>query len=429
MSLARRWLDPIRSRWFLNRSIRPSRLSSRHLVVYLRLDDAYSYLAVQILHHLDEILQPKYRPLKVVICTGQPEDYPNGLSAQAWLDYTLGDAQVLASQHRFIFQPQSYPPDQALMDKALMVIRHTHLTGSEYLHLLQNVFHMLWQRQTGKLDTLWEVVQRRAMMNSVSSEVQQARVSENTMLMATIRFGGRSYRAIDDLLRLTRRLKRYHMLSQEPVFLIDHVEWREHLVSDPVLLADIQACHAVLDVYVALEDPLSWLILAYLKREMADYYNIQLYAHPLPYQGRDQFDWNLASRLSIRAHVPFAPFCRPDQAAVNLMAKVMYQYPPEEQVDVLLKMLEGVWCQGLDPTLEAHLVALVGDEALAVPQRADEPVEQWLQKHQQTVDQRQLPELPVMELHIRQQRFTFCGLYRVWQVETLLSQAIDESAS
>ena len=31
-----------------------------------------------------------------------------------------------------------------------------------------------------------------------------------------------------------------------------------------------------LDLYIALEDPISWLLLAYIKEELADYYNIQL---------------------------------------------------------------------------------------------------------------------------------------------------------
>jgi hypothetical protein len=63
MSLTRRWLDPIRSRWFINRPLKRSRLSPRsRLVVYLRLDDAYSYLAVQILHQLDDILIAQISP-------------------------------------------------------------------------------------------------------------------------------------------------------------------------------------------------------------------------------------------------------------------------------------------------------------------------------------------------------------------------------
>lgn len=426
MSLTRRWLDPVRSRWFVNRPLKRSRLSPRGgLVVYLRLDDAYSYLAVQILHQLDEILLPKYRPLKVVICTLPPQTYPNHLSAEAWLRYTLKDAQALAEQHRFIFQAQSYPPDQALMNQALLVLRHTHLTGSEYLHLLQNVFHMLWQRQTGKLDTLWVVTQRRAAMQSIASDTQAERIAERVLPMANIRFAGRDYRAIDDLLRLTRHLKRYKMFSQEPVFLIDHVEWQEHLVSDPVTLAHIQACHGELHLYLALEDPFSWLILAYLKRDMVDYYNVQLKVHPLPYQHRDTFDWSLACRLSRRVDVPFAPFCRPDADAVMKMATILYTLEPEHHVDTLLKFFQGIWSKGLDPLLPKHLIQMFDQ-----PQDLDvnpQHVRQWLAQHQLEYERLQLPDLPAMVLGLGQDMHSFCGLYRVWRVETLLAQAADRT--
>lgn len=69
--------------------------------------------------------------------------------------------------------------------------------------------------------------------------------------------------------------------------MINHIEWREHLMSDAEELAEIQAMHPELDLYIALEDPISWLLLAYIKEELANYYNIQLNLFPLSYHGRD----------------------------------------------------------------------------------------------------------------------------------------------
>lgn len=68
MSLLRRWFDPIRSRWFYQKPTRQEVLPTEQgLSVYLRLDDVYSYLAVQQLTQLDEILSDEIKPLKVVI--------------------------------------------------------------------------------------------------------------------------------------------------------------------------------------------------------------------------------------------------------------------------------------------------------------------------------------------------------------------------
>ena len=66
MSLLRRWFDPIRSSWFYQKPIRQEVLSTdKGLTVHLRLDDVYSYLAVQQLPQLEEILIEELKPLKV----------------------------------------------------------------------------------------------------------------------------------------------------------------------------------------------------------------------------------------------------------------------------------------------------------------------------------------------------------------------------
>ena len=57
MSLLRRWFDPIRSRWFYQKPIRQTVVSTEQgLSIHLRLDDVYSYLAVQQLPQIEEIL-------------------------------------------------------------------------------------------------------------------------------------------------------------------------------------------------------------------------------------------------------------------------------------------------------------------------------------------------------------------------------------
>ncbi|MBK5647813.1 MAG: hypothetical protein I4N51_12625, partial [Acinetobacter sp.] len=68
MSLLRRWFDPIRSSWFYQKPIRQEVLSTEQgLSIYLRLDDVYSYLAVQQLTQLEDLLSDDLKPLKVII--------------------------------------------------------------------------------------------------------------------------------------------------------------------------------------------------------------------------------------------------------------------------------------------------------------------------------------------------------------------------
>ena len=149
-------------------------------------------------------------------------------------------------------------------------------------------------------------------------------VYKRQVLASYFQLGDRQYHAVDDLLRLTRRLKQQKLFTDNPIFLINHIDWREHLISDAEELNEIQALDPELDLYVALEDPISWLLLAYIKEELADYYNIQLNVYPLSYHGRDGFDWSLATRLSKRTEIKFTPFCRPTQAATLAMAQLFY---------------------------------------------------------------------------------------------------------
>ncbi|TEU25589.1 hypothetical protein [Alkanindiges illinoisensis] len=432
MSLARRWLDPIRSRWFFNRPYRQRHLSSRNgITVYLRFDDAYSYLLVQLLPQLEELLIPRLKPLKIVICT-QACPPPNGLSAQAWQQYMLDDAAALAAQHRFVFDVsetvRASLPSPALIQQATTVLKTSPLRGTDYLHLLQDIFHMLWQNQQGKLNTLHYMATRRPSPASVSNtapDLPAIRFVDEPIASGFLLFGGRHYRAIDDFLRLTRRLKQQKLLNNEPIFLINHIEWGEHLVNDPESLNEIQALHARLDIYLALEDPVSWLILAYIKRELVDYYNLTLRVHPLPYQGRDEFDWGLIARLSRRTEISIAPFCRPTQVASLNLARILYSVDEEQRSETLLDLLKCVWCRGLDASFTPHVQRLM-TMALDQQQLVDLPeTEAWLASNQATCEAYQQPDLPVMVLQIGEQQQVFNSLYRVWRIESLLAEALE----
>ena len=442
MSLLRRWLDPIRSRWFFNRPFRQRRLSSRDgITVYLRFDDAYSYLLVQLLPELEELLNPQLKPLKIMLCS-QASPRPNDLSERAWQHYMLDDARALAAQHRFIFDNKNNQvPSSALIQQAQDILKLSPLRGLDSLNLLQDLFHMLWQQQQGKLNTLHYMATRRqpalSRTDHKSADNQNAGLKDSGSVIirfvdepihtAFLLFGGRHYRAIDDFLRLTRRLKQQKLLNNEPIFLINHIEWGEHLVSDPELLNDIQALHATLDIYLALEDPISWLILAYIKRELVDYYNLDLRVHPLPYQGRDDFDWALVARLARRTEVAFAPFCRPTQTGVLNVASILYDIESEARSDALLSMLHGIWCKGRDADFVLHLQQFRSvlcnpkSNPNSVPDLEQAQAQAWLDANQLDCQAYQQPDLPLMVLQIGQQQHVFNSLYRVWRIESLLT--------
>ena len=389
------------------------------LSIYLRLDDVYSYLAVQQLTQLDDILADDLKPLKVIISNTSAEP-PNGMTVEEWRNYCLEDAKILANQHRFSYDDEKpEQPSPEALKQAEIILRNTPLTGQNFLYLLEDVFHMLWQQQYGKLRTLFVMASQHQKPQNFPERI----FSHTPILESYFEFGGRKYHAVDDLLRLTRRLKQQKLLTGNPIFLINHIEWREHLMSDAEELAEIQSMHPELDLYIALEDPISWLLLAYIKEELANYYNIQLNLYPLSYHGRDAFDWSLATRLSKRSEVKFTPFCRPTAESTLNMARLYYSVPEEQRIDVMYDILQAVWTKGRDLSFKPHLQQIQQD--LAIENLTEIDVEALLKVNDQQCAEKHQPDFPVLELRIEGKRYVFNSLYRVWMIESIFSNVLE----
>lgn len=420
MSLLRRWFDPLRSHWFYQKPIRQVVLSAEHgLSIHLRLDDVYSYLAVQQLPELEEILSDELKPLKVII-SSQTAAPPNQMSALEWQTYCLNDAKILSKQHRFSFHDTPEQPPAEAIQQAEIILRYTPLRGQDFLYLLEDVFHMLWQKQYGKLRTLHAMASRHHSLQQFPERI----FNDDAVLASYFEFGQRKYHAVDDLLRLTRRLKQQKLLTGNPIFLINHIDWREHLISDAEELNAIQALDPELDLYIALEDPMSWLLLAYIKEELANYYNIQLNIYPLSYHQRDLFDWSLATRLSKRTEVSFTPFCRPTQQATQQMAQLFYSVPAEQQVETMYRLLQAVWSKGKDLSFKPHFAQMQQD--LAIAQLSQEDITAKLQDNDLRCEMKSQPDFPVLELRIAGQSYIFNSLYRVWMIESIFSNVLEQ---
>ena len=420
MSLLRRWFDPLRSRWFYQKPTRKVVLSTEQgLSIHLRLDDVYSYLAVQQLPELEEILSDELKPLKVII-SSQTAAPPNQMSALEWQTYCLNDAKILSKQHRFSFHDTPEQPPAEAIQQAEIILRYTPLRGQDFLYLLEDVFHMLWQKQYGKLRTLHAMASRHHSLQQFPERI----FNDDAVLASYFEFGQRKYHAVDDLLRLTRRLKQQKLLTGNPIFLINHIDWREHLISDAEELNAIQALDPELDLYIALEDPMSWLLLAYIKEELANYYNIQLNIYPLSYHQRDLFDWSLATRLSKRTEVSFTPFCRPTEQATQQMAQLFYSVPAEQQVETMYRLLQAVWTKGKDLSFKPHFAQMQQD--LAIAQLSQEDITAKLQDNDLRCEMKSQPDFPVLELRIAGQSYIFNSLYRVWMIESIFSNVLEQ---
>lgn len=119
----RRWLDPIHSKWFYKKPTRQDVLPiDQGLTIHLRLDDVYSYLIVQQLAKLNEILVDELKPLKIVISKHVAVP-PNNMTAEEWQNYTLNDAKNLAKQHGFGYDDQPELPSQSALEQAEIILK------------------------------------------------------------------------------------------------------------------------------------------------------------------------------------------------------------------------------------------------------------------------------------------------------------------
>lgn len=418
MSTFRRYFDPICSQWYAQRSVQPTHVQATELQIYLRLDDVYSYLAVQLLSQIDEILVDNIKPLHIFIAkeTAPP---PNTLNQSEWQNYSLQDAKILALQHGFNYNNVSELPNQTAIEQVYSILEHSHLTGRDFLHLLEDVYHILWQQQHHKLNTLYLQAKQRT-----KSEKMAFSYTEKPLLHAYFDFAQRHYHAVDDVLRLTRRLRQLKLFTAPPIFLINHIEWGEHLIQGVEEIADIQALQPKLDLYIALEDPMSWLILAYIKAQFLDYYNIKLNIYPIEYQGKDHFNWYILYRLAQRMGIKFAPFCRPTATTCIQIAKLFYHIDEDKKVSALYYLLQAVWTEGKDLSYAKHFNEM--KQQLNISEFKTQDIYQKLRENTTQCSAQKQPNLPVFVLHIDHQEYIFNSVYRLWLIESIFSRTLEQ---
>ena len=120
----------------------------------------------------------------------------------------------------------------------------------------------------------------------------------------------------------------------------------------------------------------------------------------------------------------FTPFCRPTEAATFAMAQLFYSVPAEQQIEAMYAILRQVWTKGKDLSFKAHFDQMCRE--LNIQQRATEDVGLRLQKNDMYCEMKSQPSLPVLELRIAGQSYVFNSLYRVWMIESIFSNVLQE---
>lgn len=455
MSVFRRWLDPVQSRFIHQMTHTQLRLPTRNPIeLWLRFDDAYSYLLVQLLPKLISQLKQGNKYLHIYVAfnpTARTQTKPNTC-------YILQDAFALAEQHRLIFLDPITPttatpgiqtdntshqllPSITAQQQAATILRYSSLTHGDRVHLLIQVFHMLWQGQHKKLQLL-------AKKSQLTQQEQQNMVTNLHVKNKTIHqgywcFAGQTFKGFDGFISLTKQLKNSQLLKPEAFFLLNHIEWGEKIINAPEDIADIHEQHAELEVFVALEDPYSYLALHYLYYELAAYYHIKLKLRLIPYQQRDHFNWSRVASLAKHMNIEFAPFCRPTETATLLMACTLYAEKKHHRIKTALKLMQAAWTKANDLQLTKTYAKLVPK----LNPLTEQKVVGKLNKNQTILTGLHQPSLPTFRLTITRlhdrhiatnahkhghvsscpkspQPMVFSGINRLWRVQTELAKTL-----
>ena len=88
------------------------------------------------------------------------------------------------------------------------------------------------------------------------------------------------------------------------------------------------------------------------------------------------------------------------------------------------QILQGVWIRGKDLSFPTHFQRM--QARLDIAQMTEQDVEALLKQNDVLCQQKHQPDLPVLELRIDGQRFVFNSLYRVWMIESIISNVLEE---
>lgn len=420
-----------------------------HVVsVWLRADDPYSYLLVQVLPrflaHFDVTLQVHIINRHDEATTPAPQE----LAA-----YARRDAALLARRQALDFPDHAAVPEPADTDLATrLLLAHARQAPATFLPLARQVLAALWRGYHKKLATL---VTRFPPM-AASPAAQQLDDSLDHLRTlghyqpAMLHYGGEWYWGIDRLPYLAERLQSLGVarlphdlvLNDAPLHCERGHAATHFLISDPADLAALRAQHLPLEFYFSFRSPYSYLA---LERVLAltEHYGLDLRIRPvlpmvmrgLPVP-REKRLYILAdaAREAERLGIPFGRICDPVGTGVE---RCMALFPAAMEAgranEYLMRVATGIWSEGADVSRDADLRRLVTAAGLdwnsTAPCLQDSRWQTMAAENRAALNGLGLWGVPVLHLHTPRGSCAVWGQDRLWVLEDVLADVLSLPAS
>lgn len=420
-----------------------------HVVsVWLRVDDPYSYLLVQV---LPRFLAHFDVTLRVFLINGHDlatTPAPDKLAA-----YARVDAARLARRQALDFPDAATAPAAADCDQATrLLLAHVQQPPAMFLPLAKQVLGALWRGYHKKLSTL---VSRFPLVPATPAS-QQLQANQQALQQlghyqpAMLHYGGEWYWGIDRLPYLAARLQDIGVarfahdfaLNDTPLpFEAGHAG-TDFLVSDPGDLATLRALHLPLDFYFSFRSPYSYLALPRVIG-LAEHYGLDLHFRPvlpmvmrgLPVPREKRMYILLdAAREAERLAIPFGRVCDPVGRGVE---RCMALFPAAQAAgragDYLLTVARGIWSEGADVSKDSVLCQLVTQAGLDWSTlEAELRNTEWqalASDNRDALNNLGLWGVPVLHLTTPRSHCAAWGQDRLWALEDALADVLSSPAS
>lgn len=353
-----------------------ARLGDPHrITVYLRINDAYSYVLIQLLKHFEQRYSVEY-DFRTIL-TLQHDMYPaptlwakNAFEDCLYLSDLYGDSIDFPSK-----APNSSPQRDAQITSQLL---HWELQPG-YLDNAIALFKAYWQGDEASLDSLLNpaVTQNHECFEHHLNANQDRLKEAGHYLSAMLHYGGEWYWGINRLQYLERRLNDLGLMRNgQPEVMFDrsHQNFCKMMSAEQVLaVKDNKSADDCIEVFFSARSPYSYLGLVRVK-QLSEHYGIRLVIKPvLPMvmrrmqvpKRKTRYIAEDVAREADLYGIPFGFIADPlGKGVENTYALFEYAKSQNKEVDLLESVARGVWSQGIRADTEKGLSKLVSRVAL-----------------------------------------------------------------
>ncbi len=365
-----------------------------HLVtVYLAINDAYSYLLIQVLADLQKRYSIEF-DFRCVL-NKQSQMYP---AAKLWDKNAFNDGQYLSELYQLDF-PDQNPKNESFSELITAQLLHWELQPG-FLKNALPLFKAYWQGDEKSIEALIDP----ALVGHVECYQHHLLNNESMLkdnghyLSAMLHYGGEWYWGLDRLQYLEKRFNDLHLSHDRRLsvkFNLAHTRFCQLMSPEKILQAGERGLNdSPIEMYWSIRSPYSYIALL-RARQLADHYNVALVVKPvLPMVMRRMqvpkvkklYISQDAKREAKQCGIEFGMIADPLGEGVE-RCYALFEYAKQQgkALEYLESYARGVWAEGIRSDTDAGLQKIVSRSGLdwheAQSLLKDKSWQVWAQKN------------------------------------------------